>query len=81
MFGIFASTSWKTDAILRHVTECNAAEPFHAFHMGPMSDDAVSNQLLSPHLYQAMPLIVLLLAKGLATLPPLLGKLMLFGGM
>jgi hypothetical protein len=25
-----------------------AAEPFHVLHMGPMSDDAVSNQLLSP---------------------------------
>jgi hypothetical protein len=54
----FLPTSWKTDAVWRHVTECNAAEPFHAFHMGPMSDDAVSNQLLNPHLcYYSFPAV------------------------
>jgi hypothetical protein len=45
-----------TDAVWRHVTEYDAAESFHVLHMGPMSDDAVPNQLLSPHLCLAMPL-------------------------
>jgi hypothetical protein len=40
----------KTDAVWRNVTEYDAAEPFHVIHMGPISDDAMSNQLLGPHL-------------------------------
>jgi hypothetical protein len=35
-----------------------AAEPFHILHMGSISDDAVSKQLLSPYLCQAMPLTI-----------------------
>jgi hypothetical protein len=47
----------KKDAVWRHVTEYDAAESFHVLHMGPMSDDAVSNQLLSSNLcLLAMPL-------------------------
>jgi hypothetical protein len=49
-----------------HFTGCNATQPFYDFHMGPMSDDAVSNQLMSPHLCQAMSLFMLQLAKSLA---------------
>jgi hypothetical protein len=45
-----------TDAVWRHVIEYATAESFHVLHMGPMSDDAVPNQLLSPHLCGAMPL-------------------------
>jgi hypothetical protein len=36
---------------------------FYVIHMGPMSDDAVLNQLLSPHVCQAMPLFGLWLKK------------------
>ena len=54
----------KTGAVWRHVTECDAAEPFHDLHMGPMSDDAVSNQLLGPHLCPAMALVGLRLKNG-----------------
>ena len=53
----------KTDAVWRHVTIQDVAEPFHVIHMGPMSDDAVSNQLLSPHLCLAAPPFGLRLAK------------------
>ncbi len=36
----------KADAVWRHVTVQDAAEPFHVLHMCPMSDDAVPNHLL-----------------------------------
>ena len=54
----------KTDAVWRHVTIQDAAEPFNVLHMCPMSDDAVSNQLLSLHLCLAVPLFGLRLAKS-----------------
>jgi hypothetical protein len=40
----------KSDAVWRHVTVYDAAEPFHVLHMDPMSDDLVSNQIPSPYL-------------------------------
>lgn len=48
----------QTDVVWRHVTEY-AAESFHVLHMDSMSDDALLNQLLSPHLCQVMALFVL----------------------
>ena len=44
----------KTGAVWRHVTECDAAEPFHDLHMGPMGHVALLNQLLGLHLFQSM---------------------------
>jgi hypothetical protein len=55
-FALCRQLSSKTDAVWMHVTEYDDAESFHVLHMGPMSDDAVPNQLLSPHLCLAMPL-------------------------
>ena len=59
----------------------DAAEPFHVLHMCPMGDDAVLNQLLSPHLCQAMPVFGLRVAKSSAPCLKFWAKLMLFGGM
>ena len=50
--------------VCRHVTEYDAAESFHALYMGPRSGDAVSNQLLSPHLCLAKPLFGLQLVNS-----------------
>ena len=57
----------KTDAVWRHVAIQDAAEPFNfnVLHMDPMNDDAVSNQLLGPHLCLAIPLFGLRWAKSL----------------
>ena len=71
----------KTDAVWSHVTMRDAAEPFNVLLMCPMSDDAVSNQLLSPHLCVAMPLFGLRLAESSAPCLKFWAKLMLFGGM
>jgi hypothetical protein len=38
-----------TDAVQRHSTEWDAVAPFHAIHISPMGDVAMSNQLLTPH--------------------------------
>ena len=51
----------KTGAVWRHVTECDAAEPFHVLHMDPMSDVSMCNQLLVAHLCHPMLCFVLLL--------------------
>ncbi len=64
-FAICLQILGDVDAVLQQLTIYAAAEPFHVLHMGPMSDDAVSNQLLGPHLNQAMPLFGLPLAKSL----------------
>jgi hypothetical protein len=59
----------------------DAAESFHVLHMDPMSDDAVSNQLLSPHLCPSMPLFGPGWAKVWHIAAKTQAKLMLFGGM
>jgi hypothetical protein len=41
--------SSKTDAVQKHVSECDAAESYHVLHMGPNNYDALSNKLMSPH--------------------------------
>ena len=65
-FGTLSQILGKTDAVWRRVTIQDAAEPFNVLHMGPMSDDAVLNQLPSPLLGLAMPLFGLRLANSLA---------------
>jgi hypothetical protein len=45
-FGNLPQILGRIDAVWGNVEEHDAAEPFHVLHMGPMSDDAVSNQLL-----------------------------------
>jgi hypothetical protein len=46
----------KADAVWRHVTEDDATKPFHVLHMGSVRDDSMSIQLLSLHVFPAMPL-------------------------
>jgi hypothetical protein len=72
----------QTDVVWRHVTEY-AAESFHVLHMDSMSDDALLNQLLSPHLCQVIPFFEQQSEKENVTLcyHQLSSKLMLFGGM
>jgi hypothetical protein len=58
------------------VTACDydAAEPLHVLRMDQMSDDAVSDQLLSTHPCQAIGLFGLRLAKICSHNHPILGK-------
>jgi hypothetical protein len=65
-----------------YVTIGDAAESFHVHQIIPISNHAVSNQLLSPHLCLAMQFFGLRLAKrSLAPCLKFWAKLMLFGGM
>jgi hypothetical protein len=59
----------KSDAVWRHMTVYDdAAEPLHVLHMDTMSDESVSNQIMSPSCFQfqAMPLFCMQLEKPLA---------------
>jgi hypothetical protein len=71
----------KTDAVWRHVTAYDYAEPFHVHHMDQISYDAESEQLPSPHLCQAMPLLGSGWHKYIHITTQSWAKLMLFGGM
>jgi hypothetical protein len=65
-FGTLPQLLGKADAVWRHVKEDDAAKPFHVLHMGSVSDDSMSIQLLSLNMCPAMPLFGLPLAKCLA---------------
>ena len=63
-FGTSQQIWGKSDGGWGHVTTQDA-EQFNVIHMDPMSDDAVSNQLLSLNLCLAMPVFGLGWAKHL----------------